>query len=226
MLLAVARGDRDAFRQLATRYAARLSAFCARQMNDSTLGDDFSQDVLVAAWEARTQFRGGNAAAWLFTLALNRCRKHRRGAFRLLTAQLKISSTPESGAVGPLETVEQRQLMLKATRALSERLPNVSATTTARCSAALSSSMPTMMPRERPRSSRRRSAAQWSSCSPSSMMIRRGCFQHSSIGPWCRRRARGFHRLSDQRHQEPCAAAEGIRSRARRHDVSGLCGAL
>jgi DNA-directed RNA polymerase specialized sigma24 family protein len=116
LLVAMARDDRDAFRELARRHAERIARFCARQVGSVATGEDLAQDVLVTAWEARSRFAGGDALAWLFTLAVNRCRKHHRSFRRWLTARERLEQLPAPASSSLIEDAETRQLVRRAHR--------------------------------------------------------------------------------------------------------------
>jgi RNA polymerase sigma factor (sigma-70 family) len=116
LLVAMARDDREAFRELARRHAERLARFCARQVGSVSTGEDLAQDVLVTAWDARRRFTGGDALAWLFTLAVNRCRKHHRSFRRWLTARDGLEPLPMAAGATLVEDVEVRQLAQRAHR--------------------------------------------------------------------------------------------------------------
>jgi RNA polymerase sigma factor (sigma-70 family) len=114
LLVAMGRDDREAFRELARRHAERLARFCARQVGSVATGEDLAQDVLVTAWESRGRFTSGDAMAWLFTLAVNRCRKHHRSFRRWLTARDGLEQLPPAAAASVLEDAELRQLAQRA----------------------------------------------------------------------------------------------------------------
>jgi RNA polymerase sigma-70 factor (ECF subfamily) len=110
LLLAMARDERRAFEMLVERYANHLAAFCGRQVADPSAGEDLAQDVLIAVWGARDRFKGGDGAAWLFTFAVNRCRKHQRGWARWLGVADSTARVPPAPHPTPLEQFEDRAL--------------------------------------------------------------------------------------------------------------------
>lgn len=119
LLLAVARDDREAFRELSTRFADRLARFCGHATKEGNLGEDLAQDVLVAVWNARTLFTGGDAAAWIFTFAVNRCRKHQRWFSRWLKAKTKAELLPFEAPAEPFEILAKHQLLQRARVAIA-----------------------------------------------------------------------------------------------------------
>ncbi len=122
LLLEVAQGRREAFQTLVQRHAQSLTSFCARQIGDASVAEDLAQDVFAAVWNARERFGGGDAAAWLFTFAVNRCRKHQRSWRRWLKVAGKISTTPVNRAPSALEALEQ-YTRGKALSSAIDRLP-------------------------------------------------------------------------------------------------------
>jgi RNA polymerase sigma-70 factor (ECF subfamily) len=84
LLVAVASGDRAAFRSLYAAAGPRLYAVCLRMMRSKDLADDVFQEACVKVWERSWQFdpARGDGMAWLFTLtrhcALDRLRRQPR----------------------------------------------------------------------------------------------------------------------------------------------------
>ena len=108
LMLLSAAGRRDAFAELARRYLDRLVRFCAKYTGSVATGDDLAQDVLVRLWSVKDRYRpAGRFEVFLFTLARNACRSHRRFAF------LRAAPPPEDAAAdlaaGPLDEVIARE---------------------------------------------------------------------------------------------------------------------
>jgi RNA polymerase sigma-70 factor (ECF subfamily) len=92
-LLAAARNDPAAFRELYQRYAGRIHGFLVRRCRDEDAAYDLAAETFAQAWLVRERFRdeaGGSAAPWLFAIARNvvraSVRKHeleRRACARL-----------------------------------------------------------------------------------------------------------------------------------------------
>lgn len=122
LLLDIANDNRAAFQSLMERYAGRIASFCARQVGNPEVAEDLAQDVFVAVWGARTRFTGGDPSAWLFTFAVNRCRKHQRGWSRWLRIASRASSGPEEFAPTALDALEEHSLQAALNRAIT-RLP-------------------------------------------------------------------------------------------------------
>jgi DNA-directed RNA polymerase specialized sigma24 family protein len=73
-LLAAARSDPDAFRELYRRYAERIHSYFARRTHDPHAAHDLTAETFAQAWMVRTRFRDeadGSAAPWLFGIARN-----------------------------------------------------------------------------------------------------------------------------------------------------------
>ncbi len=73
-LMAAARTDPDAFRELYGRYAERVHGYFARRTRDEAAALDLTAETFAQAWLVRARFRdeaGGSAAPWLFGIARN-----------------------------------------------------------------------------------------------------------------------------------------------------------
>ncbi len=73
-LLAAARTDPRAFRELYERYAARIHAFHRARTRDEEAAYDLTAETFAQAWLGRMRFRDeadGSAAPWLFAIARN-----------------------------------------------------------------------------------------------------------------------------------------------------------
>jgi RNA polymerase sigma-70 factor (ECF subfamily) len=82
MTLAAA-GQREAFATLVGRHAPRLTEFCIRMTGDRRTGEDVAQDTWLAVWAARARYRADRQlAAFLYTIARNRCRNALRSRRR------------------------------------------------------------------------------------------------------------------------------------------------
>jgi RNA polymerase sigma factor (sigma-70 family) len=108
-LLAAARTDPDAFRELYDRYADRIHGYFARRTGDADAAFDLTAETFAQAWLIRARFRdeaGGSAAPWLFGIARNvllmsirRGQLERRATERLGVAErLDVPHEPASAA--------------------------------------------------------------------------------------------------------------------------------
>jgi RNA polymerase sigma-70 factor, ECF subfamily len=73
-LMAAARTDPDAFRELYDRYAARVHGYFVRRTRDEAAALDLTAETFAQAWLVRGRFRdeaAGSAAPWLFGIARN-----------------------------------------------------------------------------------------------------------------------------------------------------------
>jgi RNA polymerase sigma factor (sigma-70 family) len=73
-LLAAARTEPDAFRELYDRYARRIHEYFVRRTADDDASFDLTAETFAQAWLMRARFRdevGGSAGPWLFGIARN-----------------------------------------------------------------------------------------------------------------------------------------------------------
>jgi RNA polymerase sigma factor (sigma-70 family) len=71
-LLAAARSDAGAFRELYERYAERVYGYHLRRSRDTHAAHDLTAETFAQAWLCRVRFRdeaGGSAGPWLFGIA-------------------------------------------------------------------------------------------------------------------------------------------------------------
>jgi RNA polymerase sigma factor (sigma-70 family) len=111
-LLASARSDPDAFRELYDRYADRIHAYFARRTGDRDAALELTAETFAQAWLVRARFRDeadGSAAPWLFGIARNvLLMTLRRGALERRAAErlgvLERLDRPSTSSVMPDET--------------------------------------------------------------------------------------------------------------------------
>jgi RNA polymerase sigma-70 factor (ECF subfamily) len=73
-LIAAARTDPGAFRELYDRYAERVLGYHSRRTRDEDAAHELTAETFAQAWLARTRFRDeceGSAGPWLFGIARN-----------------------------------------------------------------------------------------------------------------------------------------------------------
>ncbi len=73
-LLAAARTDAGAFRELYDRYAGRVLGYHLRRCRDEDAAHELTAETFAQAWLVRARFRdecGGSAGPWLFGIARN-----------------------------------------------------------------------------------------------------------------------------------------------------------
>jgi RNA polymerase sigma factor (sigma-70 family) len=71
-LLAAARSDPGAFRELYERYAVRIHAYHLRRSGEAEAAHDLTAETFAQAWLARQRFRDeadGSAGPWLYGIA-------------------------------------------------------------------------------------------------------------------------------------------------------------
>ncbi len=83
LLVAVGRGDRDAFAELYDRVAPQVLGVAVRVVRDRSLAEEVLQEVLVEVWRKAAHFdpTRGSARGWITTLA------HRRAVDRVRSEQ-------------------------------------------------------------------------------------------------------------------------------------------
>jgi RNA polymerase sigma-70 factor (ECF subfamily) len=74
--------------------------------------DDILQEAFVAAFRNRDRYDPSRASVttWLYGIAANLCRRHRRGSFRFGRLQERVAAEPlPAGAPAPDEAIEREQ---------------------------------------------------------------------------------------------------------------------
>ena len=117
-------GDKRSFDTLISRHKAALYQFVRRYIGHRDEAYDVLQETFVAAWLALRRYDSERSfAAWLRTIALNKCRDHgRRVAVRRrihqlftdMTLILGAEPTPERGDDGPLDQLDEAIASLPA----------------------------------------------------------------------------------------------------------------
>lgn len=92
------RGDDSAFDRIVEQHAAEVAALANRLLGWPGDVDDIVQEVFVAALVGLKRFRGASSLrTWLFTITINKCRRHRFRLFRRLrTVTLEKADVVES----------------------------------------------------------------------------------------------------------------------------------
>ena len=73
------RGDESAFERIIECYSADIAALANRLLGWPGDVEDVTQEVFFAAYLGLKRFRGEcSLKSWLFTIAINKCRSHRR----------------------------------------------------------------------------------------------------------------------------------------------------
>ncbi|HEX8108235.1 MAG TPA: sigma-70 family RNA polymerase sigma factor, partial [Kofleriaceae bacterium] len=100
----MAAGDRDALGELFDRHHRALYSFLARASDASEAEiDDLVQTAFLEAFRAAPRFRGAaSPRTWLFAIASNLARMHRRATRRRARALRRLADQPERTA-SPLD---------------------------------------------------------------------------------------------------------------------------
>lgn len=108
LMRAVVRGDAGAFRVLVERHLAAVRRFCARA-TEAGLADELAQETFSRVWQSRTRWTdGASFCSFLYTVALNLCRNHRRGRLRWMRALVTLEQVVPKPALRPDELLETR----------------------------------------------------------------------------------------------------------------------
>ena len=111
LILAMARGDRDAFLSLYDATGAKLFGICLRVLNDRAEAEDVLQEVFLKIWRNADRYRvnGLSPMTWLITVARNsaidrlRARKARGETVDLAAELPDRGPTPEAAAIASSE---------------------------------------------------------------------------------------------------------------------------
>lgn len=121
---AVRDGKRVPLGILFERHHQRMHAFCFRMTQDPVASEDLVQEIFTRILKYRRTFRSGATfTTWLYTLAHNACRDHRRRRYR----ESRVFKTPESSqqadgvaasGPGPQQVMEQSRRLRSLRRSL------------------------------------------------------------------------------------------------------------
>ncbi len=110
------RGDRAAFEGLVAEYQAAVYTLCRQLLADPDEAADVTQDVFLAAW-LNLHRVSGDLRAWLFKVAINRCRDRLRR--RRHIAAEPLPDRPDPGLDGrPEEALLRAERQEEVRRAL------------------------------------------------------------------------------------------------------------
>jgi len=122
LIARAARGDADAFGQLALGQRARLRGLLHRLVGPADL-DDVEQDAFLAAWRGIGGFRGdASFSTWLTKIAVRRAMKVLK---RRQIVPATLTHEPVSGSAGPADrtsAAERNGRVLDAVDALPAKL--------------------------------------------------------------------------------------------------------
>lgn len=91
------------FTDLVSAHQTALLRLCHTLLRDRSLAEDAVQDTFLRVWQHIDQLREvSNPRAWLYRIAVNRCRDLRRSAwFRHIAGQIPESQPDPSAAAAP-----------------------------------------------------------------------------------------------------------------------------
>jgi RNA polymerase sigma factor (sigma-70 family) len=117
-------GDDAAFDRIVEQCAAEVAALANRLLGWPGDVDDVVQEVFVAAWIGLKKFRGEcRLRTWLFTITVNKCRRHRLGRRRhLRLVAMSAAETVESRDRGGDRAAMDQETFARVRRAI-QRLP-------------------------------------------------------------------------------------------------------
>ncbi|HUI61305.1 MAG TPA: RNA polymerase sigma factor [Steroidobacteraceae bacterium] len=112
LLRRVAAEDREAFRQLYSKYHGRLVRFLSRVIRDPDDAEEVIQDTLMIVWQHAEDFRGtSRVSTWIFGIAYRRA----LNALRRSATRSRVLVPEGEGVEGSVEDVsketEERQLV-------------------------------------------------------------------------------------------------------------------
>jgi len=113
---------RDAFERLYTEHAESLLGFLIYRTGDRPLAEDLLADTFERAIRARRRFdrRKASEKTWLYTIAVNSLRDHRRREGAEQRALENVSAGAPGGAPDASETVADRDAVERAMHVLTE----------------------------------------------------------------------------------------------------------
>jgi RNA polymerase sigma-70 factor (ECF subfamily) len=110
----VTRGDRRAFGELYDRHVHMVRTIVASTSDDRAVIDDLTQEAFMRAYQRIDQLRnGGGFKSWLFGVAKNVAREHRRTKSRDRHQFVDPEIAGDASSVPNLENQEELQLVLR-----------------------------------------------------------------------------------------------------------------
>ena len=116
LMARVREGDRDAFREIVTRYIDRIVGL-ARRVVGEVEAEEVAQDVFLKLWARRDRWSPGGASfyTWLYRVALNRCIDYTR---RRATSPIDEVEDRPDDAKSPLDICEANETARRLRTAL------------------------------------------------------------------------------------------------------------
>jgi len=129
LVSAVAEGDQVALGALFDRYQRDVYRMVAHLIRGDSLVDDFVQNTFLEAYRSARRFRGESAVkTWLFGIAANLVRLHRRTEQRRERASVALATVPAAPEPTPSEAItleQQRRWLAAAIETLTPALREV-----------------------------------------------------------------------------------------------------
>ena len=120
----VTTGDRRAFGDLYDRYVRMVRIVVASASQDSAVIDDLTQEVFLRAYQRLDRLRDSDGfKSWLFGVAKNVAREHRRKKSRDRHQFVELEIAGDASDVALLEEEDELQLVLQEL----DRLPDTEA---------------------------------------------------------------------------------------------------
>lgn len=123
LLMAYARGDHTAARELASAHAPRLMALAWRMLNDQGEAEDVTQEALLRLWKIAPEWRNGEAriSTWLYRVASNLCTDRLRKRRRVTPLEPEMDIADDKpGVVAGMIDVDRKYALTAALEALPE----------------------------------------------------------------------------------------------------------
>lgn len=105
------------------QHRGRLFAYLVYRTGDRALAEDLVGDVFERAFRARESFdpRRGTELSWLYTIAINRLRDHHRRSQFERAALEQVATERSPLAETPLDSIPDRDRVMRALQALNPR---------------------------------------------------------------------------------------------------------
>jgi RNA polymerase sigma factor (sigma-70 family) len=119
-------GDHAAFGDLFDRHSRAIYNFCFRRTADWAAAEDLVATVFLEAWRKRRSVKvapGGSLLPWLYGVALNVLRNHRRAQRRLMDAVHRLRGEAQQATSDDAATDVEAARRMRAVLDLVERLP-------------------------------------------------------------------------------------------------------
>lgn len=101
----VARGQREHLEVLVRRYASRLLTFLQWMSGDAHTADEMFQEVFLAVWTKRSTYQHPRPfKPWLYAIAANKCKAHKRSRRPNVELSLVGEEQPELEDGSPVQS--------------------------------------------------------------------------------------------------------------------------